>query len=142
MPGGAHSLMNVCVCETGVDLSTVMIILCGLMVLAAVIWYLCSRSKSSKKTPAVKATYGLRESPAQWSAKQVKSTATAKSKVSSATAHSEQIYFSTTAVIHSRCYHTSDKCRGLSRTSSVVKATACKICVDNIQCFTDASFLD
>ena len=40
------------------------------------------------------------------------------------------IYFTSTAVARNRCFHTSEKCNGLRRASSVCSATACKLCVD------------
>jgi len=57
---------------------------------------------------------------------------------------SEQvIYFSTSAVHRTRCFHTTESCRGLNRATSVCTAHACKICVGEnprIEISSDASF--
>jgi hypothetical protein len=42
------------------------------------------------------------------------------------------VYFSTTAIVKSRCYHADKDCRGLLRATSVCSAVACKMCVGNI----------
>jgi hypothetical protein len=53
------------------------------------------------------------------------------------------IYFSTSAVHRTRCFHSLETCRGLNRATSVCSAHACKICVGpKISIFSDASFPD
>jgi len=138
----AGSPTNVCVCENGFSYMEVMLIVTGITLIAAIIWFLY---RQRKRIPVIRAYYGVSQSPAQWSAKS-KAKAKAKSQTRSATANPERVYFSTSAVARTRCYHISDQCRGLTRASSVCTAVACKICTGNegitIQCFSDASFLD
>jgi len=138
----AGSPTTVCICETGFSYIEVMIIVIGIILIGVTLWYLCRQRRT---IPLTRASYGLGESPTQWAAKS-KAKAKAKSQTRSATANPEQVYFSTSAVARTRCYHITDQCRGLTRAPSVCTAVACKICVGNegvtLQCFSDASFLD
>jgi len=141
----AGSPTTVCICETGFSYIEVMAIVFGVILIGVTVWYLCRQRNTTigLRIPLTRASYGHSESPTQWAAKS-KAKAKAKSQTRSATANPEQvIYFSTSAVHRTRCFHTTESCYGLNRATSVCTAHACKICVGEnprIEISSDASF--
>ena len=117
-----------CVCETGYSLLHALMIGVLLAIAFLALWY----------------RYQPKFKPASVAQPKVK----AKAKSDSVTYRPESdqiIYFSTSAVHRTRCFHSLETCRGLSRATSVCSAHACKICTGrtgSITIFSDASFPD
>ena len=115
---------NVCACETGYSLLHALMIGVFLALVFLICWY--RLKPKSKPVPVAQPK--------------------AKVELSSVTYCPESdatIYFTTSAVHRTRCFHTLETCRGLNRATSVCSAHACKICVGKkVSVFSDANFPD
>jgi len=101
---------DMCVCETGYSLLHAFMIGVFLAFLILTVWYFYK--PKSKPVPVAQPK--------------------AKAKSNSVTYRPESdamIYFSTSAVHRTRCFHSLETCRGLNRATGVCSTHACKICV-------------